>query len=190
MIRMTLRLTQGSTPPPLLRRLVCPSFHAGLFNSFQPDGLVVVVLSFFTSPIPLPLSLPQIAPYTTCLINGVFWAPGTPRLITKEQCKALHPQYYDPVHHLTTVSVPKLPQRLLAIADISCDMHVWLLVLFFVCLFFNSLFLPPPPDAGVSRVHDSLYNNRSTIHSLQCTHRRFHIRVSEYFYCTTTVLVE
>ena len=67
----------------------------------------------------------QIAPYTTCLVNGVFWAPGTPRLLTLEQCKQLLPKDFDACQ-LRYEGVPKLPQRLLAIADISCDLHVCL----------------------------------------------------------------
>ena len=67
----------------------------------------------------------QIAPYTTCLVNGVFWAPGTPRLLTTEQCKQLLPKDFDACQ-LRYEGVPKLPQRLLAIADISCDLNVCL----------------------------------------------------------------
>lgn len=64
----------------------------------------------------------EIAPYTTCLINGGYWGPGMPRLITTEQCKQLHPRELD-VARLTREGVPELPQRLLAIADISCDLE-------------------------------------------------------------------
>ncbi|XP_003384172.1 PREDICTED: alpha-aminoadipic semialdehyde synthase, mitochondrial-like [Amphimedon queenslandica] len=60
----------------------------------------------------------KIAPYTTVLINGVYWAPNTPRLITLEDCKKLQPKEFE----VDTYSgVPDLPQRLLAICDISAD---------------------------------------------------------------------
>ena len=65
--------------------------------------------------------IPQVAPYTSCLINGIYWAPGIPRLVTIEQCRQLQPSQYT-VDMYT--GVPKLPQRLLAICDISADPNV------------------------------------------------------------------
>ena len=65
----------------------------------------------------------QIAPYTTCLVNGVFWAPNTPRLLSIAQSSSLHPVHMD-TSVLKLQGVPALPQRLLAVADISCDLHV------------------------------------------------------------------
>jgi alpha-aminoadipic semialdehyde synthase len=64
----------------------------------------------------------QVAPYTTCLVNGVFWAPNTPRLLTITQSTSLHPVHMDS-SVLKLQGVPDLPQRLLAVADISCDLH-------------------------------------------------------------------
>lgn len=64
----------------------------------------------------------QIAPYTTCLVNGVFWSPNTPRLLTTAQAKSLHPEHMDS-SILKLQGVPSLPQRLLTVADISCDLH-------------------------------------------------------------------
>ena len=65
----------------------------------------------------------KIACYTTCLVNGVFWAPGTPRLITNQQFRQLHPQEFN-MSELQCKGVPELPQRLLTIADISNDFNV------------------------------------------------------------------
>ena len=76
--------------------------------------------TYFTSS---PVMRVQIAPYTTCLVNGVFWAPGTSRLLTIEQCKQLLPEHFDACQ-LRYEGVPKLPQKLLAVADISCDLNV------------------------------------------------------------------
>lgn len=67
-----------------------------------------------------PLFPEKVAPYTSCLVNGVFWTPGTPRLLTKEQATSLHPATLD-LGSIKSEGTPHLPQRLLAIADISCD---------------------------------------------------------------------
>jgi alpha-aminoadipic semialdehyde synthase len=64
----------------------------------------------------------KIAPYTTCLVNGVFWAPNTPRLLSIAQSSSLHPVHMD-TSVMKLQGVPALPQRLLAVADISCDLH-------------------------------------------------------------------
>jgi alpha-aminoadipic semialdehyde synthase len=64
----------------------------------------------------------KVAPYTTCLVNGVFWAPNTPRLLTTAQASSLHPVALDS-SRLRLQGVPRLPQRLLVVADISCDLH-------------------------------------------------------------------
>lgn len=71
----------------------------------------------------LPLPSLQIAPYTTCLVNGIFWAPGSPRLITKDQFRSLQPEHFS-MSELQREGVPELPQRLLTIADISNDSNV------------------------------------------------------------------
>ena len=57
------------------------------------------------------------------IVNGVFWAPGMDRLLTTEQCRQLHPREIN-IKAMRTQGVPQLPQRLLAIADISCDLRV------------------------------------------------------------------
>ncbi|CAI2161774.1 19390_t:CDS:10 [Funneliformis geosporum] len=50
----------------------------------------------------------KIAPYTTMLIHGSYWDPRYPRLLTNEQLKAIQMD-------------PNNKYRLLAVADISCD---------------------------------------------------------------------
>lgn len=37
----------------------------------------------------LLLSKPQVAPYTTCLINGIYWDPHTPRLLKRLDAQRL-----------------------------------------------------------------------------------------------------
>ena len=36
-----------------------------------------------------PLSPKQVAPYTTCLINGIYWDPQTPRLLRRPDAQRL-----------------------------------------------------------------------------------------------------
>ena len=62
----------------------------------------------------------QYAPYTSVLINGIYWAPGAPRFITIPDAKTLlRPQSSPWVP--TSPGCPNLPHRLLAICDISAD---------------------------------------------------------------------
>ncbi|MEE6513353.1 hypothetical protein FKM82_020923 [Ascaphus truei] len=61
----------------------------------------------------------DIAPYTTCLINGIYWDPHTPRLLNRQDAQRL----LAPVKSTSaaTEGCPKLPHKLLAIGDISAD---------------------------------------------------------------------
>ncbi|XP_023275718.1 alpha-aminoadipic semialdehyde synthase, mitochondrial [Seriola lalandi dorsalis] len=61
----------------------------------------------------------SVAPYTTCLINGIYWDPHTPRLLRRMDAQRL-------MRPPKTLSVaiggsPQLPHKLLAICDISAD---------------------------------------------------------------------
>ncbi|XP_054475629.1 alpha-aminoadipic semialdehyde synthase, mitochondrial [Anoplopoma fimbria] len=61
----------------------------------------------------------SVAPYTTCLINGIYWDPQTPRLLRRlDAQKLMRPLKTAPA---TTEGSPALPHRLLAICDISAD---------------------------------------------------------------------
>ncbi|CAL8360409.1 unnamed protein product [Lota lota] len=61
----------------------------------------------------------SVAPYTTCLINGIYWDPQTPRLLRRlDAQKLLRP--VTPSSEATE-GWPELPHRLLAICDISAD---------------------------------------------------------------------
>ena len=61
----------------------------------------------------------KIAPFTTVLVNGIYWQPGYPRLLTVSDMRNIQPETYvaDP-----NTGVPRLPQRLLAVCDISADL--------------------------------------------------------------------
>lgn len=61
-----------------------------------------------------------IAPYSSIIINGIYWAVGSPKLLTVPDAKLL----LRPVHMPwlpTSEGAPRLPHRLLAICDISAD---------------------------------------------------------------------
>uniref|UniRef100_A0A8C3VE59 Aminoadipate-semialdehyde synthase n=1 Tax=Catharus ustulatus TaxID=91951 RepID=A0A8C3VE59_CATUS len=61
----------------------------------------------------------DIAPYTTCLINGIYWEQNTPRLLNRQDTQKL----LVPVKSAAGAmdGCPELPHRLLAICDISAD---------------------------------------------------------------------
>ncbi|XP_065673366.1 alpha-aminoadipic semialdehyde synthase, mitochondrial isoform X2 [Hydra vulgaris] len=61
----------------------------------------------------------KIAPYASVIINGVYWAPRNPRLLTKADGISL----LQINHRANKYSgCPELPHRLLAICDISADL--------------------------------------------------------------------
>ncbi|XP_068595338.1 alpha-aminoadipic semialdehyde synthase, mitochondrial [Brachionichthys hirsutus] len=61
----------------------------------------------------------SVAPYTSCLINGIYWDPLTPRLLRRlDAQKLIRPVK---VSRAATEGSPALPHRLLAICDISAD---------------------------------------------------------------------
>jgi len=57
------------------------------------------------------------------IVNGIYWAPGAPRLITIPDAKTLlRPEDPASASWLAhSVGCPQLPHRLLAICDISAD---------------------------------------------------------------------
>ncbi|GAA6227679.1 alpha-aminoadipic semialdehyde synthase, mitochondrial [Lates japonicus] len=60
----------------------------------------------------------SVAPYTTCLINGIYWDPHTPRLLRRlDAQKLIKPPKTLPAAE----GLPHLPHKLLAICDISAD---------------------------------------------------------------------
>ncbi|KAJ7426189.1 Alpha-aminoadipic semialdehyde synthase, mitochondrial [Willisornis vidua] len=61
----------------------------------------------------------DVAPYTTCLINGIYWEQHTPRLLSRQDTQKL----LVPVRSAdgATEGCPELPHKLLAICDISAD---------------------------------------------------------------------
>lgn len=63
----------------------------------------------------------NIAPFASVIINGIYWAPNSPRLITIPDAKRLLKAPPDTPWIQTSTGSPALPHRLLAICDISAD---------------------------------------------------------------------
>ncbi|KAM6152438.1 alpha-aminoadipic semialdehyde synthase, mitochondrial [Erethizon dorsatum] len=61
----------------------------------------------------------DIAPYTTCLINGIYWEQNTPRLLTRHDAQSLLAPVKSSV--AAVEGCPELPHKLVAICDISAD---------------------------------------------------------------------
>ncbi|KFO28625.1 alpha-aminoadipic semialdehyde synthase, mitochondrial isoform X1 [Fukomys damarensis] len=61
----------------------------------------------------------NIAPYTTCLINGIYWEQNTPRLLTRHDAQSLLAPVKSTVAAIE--GCPELPHKLVAICDISAD---------------------------------------------------------------------
>ncbi|XP_064633464.1 alpha-aminoadipic semialdehyde synthase, mitochondrial-like isoform X3 [Lineus longissimus] len=62
----------------------------------------------------------KVAPYATCIVNGIYYAPGSPRLISIPDAKTLLRRQEMPWLQQSPGS-PTLPHRLIAICDISAD---------------------------------------------------------------------
>jgi alpha-aminoadipic semialdehyde synthase len=62
----------------------------------------------------------KIAPYASILINGIYWAVNSPKLLTIPDAKHLLRPAHTPWLP-TSVGAPALPHRMLAICDISAD---------------------------------------------------------------------
>lgn len=62
----------------------------------------------------------KIAPYASVLVNGIYWAVDSPKLLTIPDAKNLLRPAYTPWLPIS-VGAPALPHRMLAICDISAD---------------------------------------------------------------------
>lgn len=62
----------------------------------------------------------EIAPYSSVIINGIYWAPNSPKLIRIPDAKRLLQPLNQPWLP-SSPGCPSLPHRLLAICDISAD---------------------------------------------------------------------
>ncbi|KAJ8667132.1 hypothetical protein QAD02_008794 [Eretmocerus hayati] len=62
----------------------------------------------------------KIAPYASVIINGIYWAVDSPKLLTIPDAKSLLRPAHTPWLPIS-VGAPALPHRMLAICDISAD---------------------------------------------------------------------
>ncbi|XP_071549344.1 alpha-aminoadipic semialdehyde synthase, mitochondrial isoform X2 [Panulirus ornatus] len=62
----------------------------------------------------------KVAPYASVIINGIYWAVNSPKLLTIPDAKYLLQPVYTPWLPTSSGS-PSLPHRMLAICDISAD---------------------------------------------------------------------
>lgn len=62
----------------------------------------------------------QIAPYASVIVNGIYWAVDSPKLLTLPDAKALLRPAHTPWLP-NSEGAPSLPHRTLAICDISAD---------------------------------------------------------------------
>ncbi|CAH1390157.1 unnamed protein product [Nezara viridula] len=62
----------------------------------------------------------KIAPFASVIVNGIYWAVGSPKLLTLPDAKALLRPMHAPWLPCSE-GAPPLPHRLLAICDISAD---------------------------------------------------------------------
>ncbi|XP_077791984.1 alpha-aminoadipic semialdehyde synthase, mitochondrial isoform X1 [Podarcis muralis] len=61
----------------------------------------------------------DIAPYATCVINGIYWEQHTPRLLSRQDAQRLLAPLRPSA--AATEGCPQLPHKLVAICDISAD---------------------------------------------------------------------
>ncbi|XP_067855900.1 alpha-aminoadipic semialdehyde synthase, mitochondrial [Heptranchias perlo] len=117
----------------------------------------------------------DIAPYTTCLVNGIYWDPDTPRLLTRLDAQNLlaSAKSFDPAN-----GCPKLPHRFLAICDISADTG-GSIEFMTECTSIDMPFCMY--DAEEQAIHDSLEGNGILMCSIDNLPAQLPIEATEYF---------
>uniref|UniRef100_UPI00398E3D63 alpha-aminoadipic semialdehyde synthase, mitochondrial isoform X2 n=1 Tax=Pristiophorus japonicus TaxID=55135 RepID=UPI00398E3D63 len=125
----------------------------------------------------------DIAPFTTCLVNGIYWDPDTPRLLTRSDAQNLlaSAKSFDPASD----GCPELPHRLmstfqsfLAICDISADTG-GSIEFMTECTSIDMPFCMY--DANQQAIHDSLEGNGILMCSIDNLPAQLPIEATEYF---------
>ncbi|XP_038636019.1 alpha-aminoadipic semialdehyde synthase, mitochondrial isoform X2 [Scyliorhinus canicula] len=118
----------------------------------------------------------DIAPYTTCLVNGIYWEPDTPRLLNRSDAQNLLTSAKD--FDSASDGCPELPHRFLAICDISADtggsiefMTECTSIEMPFCMY----------DAEQQVIHDSLEGNGILMCSIDNLPAQLPIEATEYF---------
>ncbi|KAG8577484.1 hypothetical protein GDO81_010195 [Engystomops pustulosus] len=118
----------------------------------------------------------DIAPYTTCLINGIYWDPHTPRLLNRRDAQRL----LAPVKSgaVVTEGCPELPHKLLAIGDISADTG-GSIEFMTECTTIDMPFCMYDADQHI--IHDSVEGNGILMCSIDNLPAQLPIEATEYF---------
>ncbi|KAM9311717.1 alpha-aminoadipic semialdehyde synthase, mitochondrial [Gastrophryne carolinensis] len=118
----------------------------------------------------------DIAPYTTCLINGIYWDPHTPRLLNRRDAQRL----LAPIKSLSnaTEGCPRLPHKLLAIGDISADTG-GSIEFMTECTTIDMPFCMYDADQHI--IHDSVEGNGILMCSIDNLPAQLPIEATEYF---------
>lgn len=118
----------------------------------------------------------SVAPYTSCLINGIYWDRHTPRLLRRlDAQKLIRPPKY------TSADIegsPRLPHKLLAICDISADTG-GSIEFMSECTTIDKPFCMYDADQHVD--HDSVEGNGILMCSIDNLPAQLPIEATEYF---------
>lgn len=118
----------------------------------------------------------SVAPYTTCLINGIYWDPHTPRLLRRlDAQKLIRPPKNSPVRNDGS---PALPHKLLAICDISADTD-GSIEFMSECTTIDKPFCMYDADQHID--HDSVEGNGILMCSIDNLPAQLPIEATEYF---------
>lgn len=117
-----------------------------------------------------------IAPYTTCLINGIYWDPHTPRLLRRlDAQKLMKPSKPS---SFTTKGWPELPHKFLAICDISADTG-GSIEFMTECTTIEKPFCMYDPNQHID--HDSVEGNGIIMCSIDMLPAQLPLEATEYF---------
>ncbi|NXT00509.1 AASS protein, partial [Jacana jacana] len=118
----------------------------------------------------------DIAPYTTCLINGIYWEQHTPRLLSRQDAQNLLVPVRSPGG--ATEGCPVLPHKLLAICDISADTG-GSIEFMTECTTIDSPFCMYDADQHI--IHDSVEGSGILMCSIDNLPAQLPIEATEYF---------
>ncbi|XP_063674612.1 alpha-aminoadipic semialdehyde synthase, mitochondrial-like [Bolinopsis microptera] len=62
----------------------------------------------------------KVAPYTTCLVNGLYWEAPAPRVLSDEDAVRMFGKGSQAKNNIMR-GIPQIPHKMLAISDITCD---------------------------------------------------------------------
>uniref|UniRef100_A0A8C4IV44 Alpha-aminoadipic semialdehyde synthase, mitochondrial n=1 Tax=Dromaius novaehollandiae TaxID=8790 RepID=A0A8C4IV44_DRONO len=118
----------------------------------------------------------DIAPYTTCLINGIYWEQHTPRLLSRQDAQKLLVPIKSAA--IATEGCPELPHKLLAICDISADTG-GSIEFMTECTTIDSPFCMYDADQHI--IHDSVEGSGILMCSIDNLPAQLPIEATEYF---------